>query len=213
MKSLKALLIFFTIISANPTLSREWWEVNPGSQPAPAPKQVTNKNDGKNRIGRLANLFDDKQVDRSYIGLGNPAYCTNTNKEYTVYCVTSDRGIYPKNALLTINLKQNLMFVVRGLDDSSACTKRPLDIVAFYGDSMIADNRLIPLNAFATAFNTYVQEYGIVMGCVSGYNPGWKFNASPFGFNMKFPMPWQKTQSAGFYKQTPDSIPNDQSWK
>jgi len=214
MKALKAFLLFIAILAADPAFSREWWETGSDSQSAPqaAPRRVRNKNDGNNRIGRLGNLFDGKQVDKEYRGFEQPAYCTNTDYQNVIYCVTSDRGMYPKNAILTINLNQNLMFVVRGLDDESACTKRPLEIVAFYGDSKIANEKLIPLDRFAGTFDSYVGQYAAVMGCASGYNPGWEFNSSPFGFNMRFGMPWQNGhESAGFREAS--QLPNDESWK
>jgi hypothetical protein len=205
MKRLKALLVFFAIISANPALSREWWEVGSGSEPNLKP--VTSKSTGMNRFTRLGNLWGGKQVNKGYFGFEQPAYCTTTNYPEIINCVTSNMGGYPRNALLAINLKQNLMFVVRGLDDNSPCNLKPLEIVAFYGDSKIADERLIPLDRFSESFDSYVQDYGQVMGCPSRYNPGWTFNGSPFGFSMSFGMPWQK----GF--EDVSSLPNDESWK
>ena len=155
-----------------------------------APKPVYNSLNPESRIDRLVNLMSASQI-YSYKELGSAALCAEAPANPSViYCVTEDTpGWYPSNALLSINLSQNLMFFINR--NESCGMEETLRISALYGDSKVATDDLIPIDSFASSFDTYSQIYNTVMGCQNQSNSKWKFINQPFGFNMVFKMPWQ----------------------
>lgn len=138
-------------------------------------------------LERMQSLYPSGSILYKYDGLGIHSKCTATENNGIYTCLTAAAGIdsFP-NAMLQINMGQKLMFIVMS---NSPCAKAPR-IIGLYGPSKLATLRQIPLDQFDTSFKSYAQDYSRVMGCPSATS-SYTYDEDPFGFNMRWMMPWE----------------------
>ena len=138
--------------------------------------------------------------------------CVKTGNEGILYCITWGGPQYNKDALLTIDMNQKLMFIVgAGERESRGCSREEITIRGFYGNGKKATTE-IPIDVFSSTFDSYVDSYSYVLGCSENFQKKWVFDGKPTeGYsysNMKQPMPWEGNIIETNY---PDRI--DSGWR
>lgn len=132
-----------------------------------------------------------KQAQYKYGGLGNGARCAQADHDPSIYlCVTQNvSGDTFPNAYLLINMQQKLMFILNK-PVGATCSDRPVRIIALYDQSQKLDSTALPESQWGSSFSTMAQEYNYIFGCDASKD-SYKFDSAPFGFNMRWRMPWE----------------------
>jgi len=130
-------------------------------------------------------------VEYKYDGLGITSRCSKAGTDENVYlCATTSRNAEPsfQNAYLLINMDQKIMFIVNE-NPNKPCSSIP-SIIGLHHDSRKATTKNFPDKDWGEAFSNISNEYRQIFGCNTSTST-YKFDGEPFGFSMRWRMPWE----------------------
>lgn len=154
----------------------------------------------------------------SYGGLGISSMCSQSADSKDIYlCVTRKDGVdtFP-NAYLLINMSQKLMFILNKPSKAS-CSTDPVRVIALYDKSQKLTDKALPPSKWSESFAGMAKEYNYILGCEKEKS-SYVFDSEPFGFNMRWRMPWEfnisnpdPLKSLGTNNNPDNSYPNTQN--